>query len=65
MKNQLVQLMEAMIALAKKERNIQWIVVTENVIPPQVSVPNQLHPVHIMLSNEVPIMQKNPIIHID
>lgn len=34
MKNQLNKLMEAMIALAEKEDNIQRTIVTKNVIPP-------------------------------
>lgn len=37
MKNQLNQLVEAIIALAKREDNIQQTTVTENVIPPSVN----------------------------
>lgn len=50
MKNKINQLMEAMIALAKREENIQRPVVTENVIPPQVN--NLAKPQHVRISVE-------------
>lgn len=60
MKNQLNQLLEVMVALANREDNIQWTVVTENVIPPQVNNQAQPQPVRIPIEN--PVIQEHHII---
>lgn len=52
--------MEAIIASAKREDNIQRIIVTENVIPPQVSEPAQPQTVRIPV--ESPAIQEIPIV---
>ncbi|XP_050920257.1 uncharacterized protein LOC127137893 [Lathyrus oleraceus] len=53
MKNQIYQLVEAMIALAKREDNIQQTAVIENVIPPPVNDPTQPQPVRTPVDNSV------------
>lgn len=60
MKNKIYQLVESMIALAKRERenNIQRPAVIENFIPSQVNVPAQPHPIRISVEN--PVIQEHP-----
>ncbi|XP_050919865.1 uncharacterized protein LOC127137448 [Lathyrus oleraceus] len=53
MKNQVDQLVEAMIALAKREDNIQQIAVIENVVPPPVNDLTQPRPVQTPVDNSV------------
>lgn len=59
-KNQLNQLVKAMIALEKREDNVQQTVVTENFIPPQVNCQTQSHPIRILVEN--PAIQENLIV---
>lgn len=49
--------MEAMITLAKREYNIQWTIVTENVIPPQIDGYSLPYPIRIPV--EDPTIQEH------
>ncbi|CAL5191987.1 unnamed protein product [Lathyrus oleraceus] len=60
MKNKIDQLVEAIIALEKREYNIKRTVVTENVIPPQVNDPAQ--PQHVWIPVENPTVLKCHIV---
>ncbi|CAL5187276.1 unnamed protein product [Lathyrus oleraceus] len=60
MKNQLNQLMEAMIGLENKDDNIQWTTITKNVIPPQVN--DQAQPQHVQIPVKALSIQEHPII---
>lgn len=60
MKNQLDQLVEAMIALARREDNIQWTVITKKVIPPQEKVSTQPRPVGTPVKDQD--IQEYPIV---
>ncbi|CAL5199293.1 unnamed protein product [Lathyrus oleraceus] len=53
MKNKLVQLVEAMIALEKREDNIQQTVVVENVIPTPLNGPTQPQLVRTPVNNSI------------
>ncbi|XP_050890172.1 uncharacterized protein LOC127095539 [Lathyrus oleraceus] len=53
MKNQIDQLVEAMVALAKREDNIQQIVVVENVMLAPINDPTQPQPVRTPVDNSV------------
>lgn len=51
MKNLLDQFVKAMIVLSKREDNVQYIAVTENVISPQINNHDQPQPVRIPVEN--------------
>lgn len=63
MRNQLNQLMEAMISLANREDNIQRITVNENVTPPQVNYQAQPQPIQIPIEN--PFIQEHTLSKMD
>lgn len=50
-KNQIDKIVEAMIILAKREDNIQWTAVIEDVIPPQVNDLARPQPVRVSVEN--------------
>lgn len=59
-KTQLNQIVEAMMALLKRENNFQQTVVIENVIPPLVN--NQTQPQHVRIPFKNPTIQEYLIV---